>query len=70
MGQDWRPHDSLGNGLFLIRDCIIVGPGISNTLTLVPIGPVPLSLDLRRFARAESTVDGTDSVVVAPVDLN
>ena len=70
IGQAWRPQVSLGKGLFLMRDWMIVGPGISSTLTLVPTGPVSFSLDLRSFARAELLVVGTESVVVAPEFLN
>ena len=56
--------------MFLTKDWITVGPGISRTFTLVPTGPVPLSLDLRSSARPELEVVGTDSVVVAPDYLN
>ena len=69
-GQFVLEQDLRGKGLFLIRDWITVGPGISITLTLVPLGPVSLSLALRRRARLDPEVAGTESVVVAPDDLN
>ena len=45
-GQLVLEQDFRGKGLFLTKDCITVGPGISSTLTLVPFGPVSFSLAL------------------------
>ena len=65
-GQLVLEQDFRGKGLFLTKDCITVGPGISNTLTLVPFGPVSFSLALISLARLEPFVEGTVIVVVAP----
>ena len=44
---------------------MIVGPGLSNILTEVPMGPVPFKVDLRNLASPEPGVVGTVKVVVA-----
>ena len=70
---DWAGLAATGlswEGVIPYESWIMVGPGISSTLTLVPFGPVSFSLDLRSFARAELLVVGTESVVVAPEFLN
>ena len=70
-GQFGLAHVSLGNGLFLLIPCIIGGPGLSTTLTLVPGGPVTFSrTDLTLLASSEFRVDGTTKVAVVPSALN
>ena len=44
-------HCFLGNGLFLGKDCTTVGLGISNTFTLVPLGPVSFNFALRSLSK-------------------
>ena len=70
IGQSWQPQVILGKGLFRTKDWMILGPGISITFTLVPTEPVSFNLILRRRARLDPVVEGTNSVVVAPEDLN
>ena len=49
---------------------MIVGPGLSNILTKVPMGPVPFKVDLRSLASPEHGIVGTMKVVVASDALN
>ena len=60
-------QESLGKGLFLDTELVTLGPGLSRTLTLVPLGPVWLPRTLLScLASSEFLVTGTVMVVVAP----
>ena len=70
-GHEGLPHDVLGKGSFLERPLKIGGPGLSTTLTEVPLGPgLAIRMSLTFFARVEFLVAGMVRVAVAPDPLN
>ena len=70
-GHEVIPHDVLGNGSFLESPLKTGGPGLSTTLTEVPLGPgLDRRMSLTFFARVEFLVAGMVRVAVAPDPLN
>ena len=71
IGQSSLGHSSNLNGLLELIPLIIGGPGLSTTLTWVPLDPgILATIILNLFAKIESLVSCTIMVAVAPSALN